>query len=87
MNEQFISDQTYNLAMDNGADINAAKSAAENAANDYRLGKCYGRGKPFDIVQHHVKIAAEVTGKARIRANKAAPRRAYRKKADTKDMF
>ena len=87
MNEQYIKDQTYSLAIDNGADPNAAKSAAENAANDYRIGKRYGRGKPWDLIQHHVKIAAEITGKARVRANKAKPKRAYRKKKDTGDLF
>lgn len=87
MNEQFIGDQTYNLAIDNGADINAAKAASENAVNDYRAGRSFGRGKPWDLIQHHVKIAAEITGKARVKINKAGPKRAYRKRKDTSDMF
>lgn len=86
MNNDFVYQSVLDLSMQNGSDQSTAKSCALNAVNEFRQGKTYGRGRPLDLIEHHVKLAAGITGKKRVKAKKT-PARAYRKRKDTPDMF
>ena len=83
----YVKEQVHKLAIENGADEKAANDSAQNAADEYARGVKYGTGKPLDLILHHVKMACNITGKKRVKANKSKPARAYRKKKDTADMF
>lgn len=79
MSREYIYRETKRLAIENGADEHAAKSAAETCADQWAKGMF--DKKMIQLIEGHVKMACKLTPTQRLKSNKK------RRKAQTQEVM
>ena len=79
MNREYIYRETKRLAIENGADDNAAISSAETCADQWAKGMF--DKKVVHLIEEHVKMACKLTPTQRLKSNKK------RRKTQTQEVM